>query len=648
MKKQLLLLVMMLLPMMAMAFDAKIDDVYYNLNTELKTAEVTFATFTGGNYSGEITIPKEVIYGDITYSVTAIGERAFSACYNLTSVFIPNSVVSIGNRAFKDCSSLTTIAIPSSVSFINDYAFSGTGWYNNQNDGLVYLDNWLIGYKGPMPSGELVIIDGTRGIAGAAFYNCSNLSSVTIPNSVVGIGNQAFSGCSGLISLSIPNSVTKIGGAAFFGCSGITSLVISNNISEINVNTFAGCSSLTSVVIPNKVTSLGDYVFENCTSLASVIIPNSVTNVGRSAFNSCSSLTSVVIPNGLTYIDKYTFNNCSSLTTVAISNSVTSIDEQAFGGCTKLTSVNITDIEAWCKISFKSHDSNPLYYAHRIYQNEEEIKDLIIPNNVTTINDFAFYGCHSLTSVTLPDGVISVGKCAFKDCLSLSSVNISNSVKTIDEEAFSGCINLESITLPKDLSLLKKQTFYGCSSLKSVTIPAKIEVIYQEAFSGCSSLAEIKALPTAPPFVYSNTFSNYSATLKVPEEGKDAYAAHDVWSKFETIQTLTGEDVNPEKCATPTIKYIGGKLLFECDTEGVEFVYSITTPANTTNQTGNNVDMPHSNTVSVYAKKSGYLNSDVATENIDVRGLKGDVTGDGEVTITDAVEVVNIIMGKDE
>jgi hypothetical protein len=126
----------------------------------------------------------------------------------------------------------------------------------------------------------------------------------------------------------------------------------------------------------------------------------------------------------------------------------------------------------------------------------------------------------------------------------------------------------------------------------------------------------------------------------VPTTSIDAYKAAAPWSGFKTIVGL--------KCATPTIKYIGGKLLFECETEGVEFVYRITTPANTINQTGNNVDMPHTNTVSVYAKKSGYLNSDVATENIDVRGLKGDVTGDGEVTITDAVEVVNIIMGKDE
>ena len=207
---------------------------------------------------------------------------------------------------------------------------------------------------------------------------------------------------------------------------------------------------------------------------------------------------------------------------------------------------------------------------------------------------------------------------------------------------------MKNIILAENLQIIKKSTFGYCSSLTDITIPASVEFIYQEAFSGCNSLTEIKALPTAPPFVYNNTFSNYSATLKVPEEGKDAYSAHDVWSKFETIQTLSGEDVNPEKCATPTIKYIGGKLLFECETEGVEFVYSITTPANTIDQTGNNVDMPHTYTVSVYAKKEGYQNSDVATENIDIRGIQGDTNRDGVVTVADAVGVVNIILEKNE
>ena len=413
-----------------------------------------------------------------------------------------------------------------------------------------------------------------------------------------------------------------------------------------NPNKYSG-----SVAIPEKVQHEGTEY--------------SVTGIGKSAFSGCSGLTSIIIPNSVTSIGGWAFYGCSGLTSITIPNSVTKIEVRAFEGCSGLQKVIVNDIAAWFGINFSDNYSNPLIYAHHLYSDENtEITEIIIPNSVTSIGNYAFYICSGLTSITIPNSVTNIGSYAFVGCNGLTSVNIPNSVTSIGNYAFFGCHGLTSIiipnsvttlgesafqncnkaknlTLPETLQIIKKSTFNNCSSFTEITIPAAVEYIYQEAFSGCSSLAEIKALPTAPPFAYSNTFSNYSATLKVPEEGKDAYLAHDVWSKFEEIQTL-------EKCATPTIKYIGGKLLFECETEGVEFVYSITTPANATNQTGNNVDMPHTNIVSVYAKKEGYLNSDVATENIDVRGIQGDTNRDGVVTVADAVGVVNIILEKNE
>ena len=174
-----------------------------------------------------------------------------------------------------------------------------------------------------------------------AFYGCSSLTSVTIPNSVTSIDGYAFKGCFGLTSVTIPNSVTSIGSSAFSGCSGLTNVTIGNSVTSIGSSAFEDCSCLTSVTIPNSVTSIGEYVFSNCYGLTSVTIPNSVTSIGGYAFSNCSSLVSVTIPNSVTSIGDYAFSGCSSLTSVTIPNSVTSIGGSAFSNCSILSSVTI-------------------------------------------------------------------------------------------------------------------------------------------------------------------------------------------------------------------------------------------------------------------------------------------------------------------
>jgi len=165
--------------------------------------------FEGCSNMTSVTIPN---------SVTSIGNEAFKGCSGLTSVTIPNSVTSIGYSAFYGCSGLTSVTIPNSVASIDGWAFSGTRWYGNQPDGILYLDNWLLCFKGENPTGALVIPEGTRGVASYALRRCSGLTSVTIPNSVTTIGEDAFEACSSLASVTIPNSVTYIGEMAFYNC----------------------------------------------------------------------------------------------------------------------------------------------------------------------------------------------------------------------------------------------------------------------------------------------------------------------------------------------------------------------------------------------------------------------------------------------
>ena len=418
----------------------------------LNSNTIASATYTSSSnlkniFGSQVT---NYVLGD---SVTSIGSYAFSGCSGLTSVTIPNSVTYIGSRAFYGCSGLTSVTLNS-----NTIASSSNlkNIFGNQ------VTNYVLG-------------DSVTSIGSYAFYECSGLTSVTIPNSVTSIGANAFYGCSGLTSVTIPNSVTSIGVGAFQNCSGLTSVTIPNSVTSIGGSAFRHCSSLTSVNIPNSVTSIEGSAFRDCYGLTSVTISTSVTSIGDCAFFSCSNLTSVTlnsntiasatytdtyslknifgnqvtnyvlgdsvtsigdytfyecsgltsvtVPNSVTSIGSCAFYDCSGLTSLTIPNSVTSIGGGAFNGCSGLTSVYYTGgIAQWCGITFGSVKSNPLCYAQNLYINNSLVTNLIIPNTVTSIGNFAFYNCSGPTSVTIPNSVTSIGDYAFRNCSGLTSI----------------------------------------------------------------------------------------------------------------------------------------------------------------------------------------------------------------------------------
>ena len=270
--RKLMLIAVLLTGVNAFSHDFEVGGIYYKIiSSSDKTVAVTYRGDSYNNeYSGQVTIPESVTYNSNTYSVTSIGDYAFYNCSGLTSVTIPNSVTSIGNGAFRGCSGLTSVNIPNSVTSIGSSAFYNTGWYNNQPDGILYLDNCCLGYKGDEPTGELSLKDNTRLIGNSAFKGCSSLTSVTIGNSVTSIGSSAFKDCSGLTSVNIPNSVTSIGSSAFYGCSGLTSVTIGNSVTSIGEWAFYNCTNLTEVTLGSSVRKIGKYAFSGAKRLGKI------------------------------------------------------------------------------------------------------------------------------------------------------------------------------------------------------------------------------------------------------------------------------------------------------------------------------------------------------------------------------------------
>lgn len=455
--------------------------------------------------------------------------------------------------AFKDCSKLGIVTLPDTLTTIGSEAFSGCSKLMKINSNNTQSN------RSNIPS--ITLPYGLESIGESAFNGLSTIKTVSIPTTVNSIGEDAFSGCTSLEEITLPfigETLQQTDGVFghLFGqvpeneeggvTQGSVKYNIPNTIKNVQItkqtaipdNSFYGCSFLQSITIPETTKSIGSGAFYGCAGLSKlnsdnegfVNIPEAITTISPATFYGCTSFTSIIIPDSVTVIGDEAFRGCEGLTSVTIPDSVTSIGYDAFHFCVNLASVYITAIATWCNIDFARAGANPLCYAENLYLNGELVTDLVIPEGVTNIKNYAFCNYESLKSVTIGNSVTTIGVSVFDDCTSLTSVEIGDSVTSIGTHAFSGCSSLESITLPFVGNTLAgdENTHFGyifgaysysynnacvptslktvvitggtkidayafsdCSNLTSVIIPDSIKTIGDSAFSGCSSLESI-------------------------------------------------------------------------------------------------------------------------------------------------------------
>ena len=588
---------------------SNLTSVTINSNAIL-TQEFTSNTGVNKYFGDQVT---EYIVGD---DVTEIAVYAFVGCTEMKSVTIGRKVENMNFTRYSPFYSSVYNPTVTSVRINSDAIVSAN-----------YTENKSLKNCFGSQVTEYIIGDDVTGIGECAFSYCEEMTSLTIGNNVASIGQKAFYYCNKITEVTIPASVKSIGTTPFRNCEKLTKVSINSDaivsqdfdtsntlrnifgeyvsefilgegVTKIGNNAFYysgyAPTTVTSVTVPESLTAIGDNAFNAC-EIASLSFGNNLKTIGSYAFQYCP-LTSITIPNSVTSIGEKAFSDCSALSSVSLGSGVTSIGNDAFYYCNGLKKADFASVESMCKISYGNASSNPLYYAGDLYINGQKTDDVVIPNSVTSISDYAFVNSH-ITSVTIPNSitsivngtfgsnlqsvkinsnaivskayeyhyqsglkaifgsqvteyiigedVTSIGDYAFADIYSggskLASITIPASVTTIGAYALYECRNLTSVTIAEGgLKTIGDRAFNNCEKLQSIIIPASTTTIGDYVFSGCSALLSVTSMSKDVPSAGENAFYRLSweAVLYVPASSVEAYTNTDPWCGFGVIVAM--------------------------------------------------------------------------------------------------------------